>query len=134
MAWPNSVTRADLRIEPYKGSGPGGQHKNKTLSAIRITHIPTGIQSCAEEHKSQHQNRKAAFRRLADKLVPLMKQALQPEVSTALSTERVRTYHEPRQQVKDTRVPGKSWSYADVLDGKGLDDIIEAILSEENAE
>ena len=127
MSWPENVRKSDLRIEYYRGSGKGGQHRNKTDSACRITHVPTGIQCCAEEHKSQHQNRKAAFRRLADKLIPLMKQALQPETGPTISNERIRTYHEPRQKVKDDRVPGRSWSYKDVLEGKALGDIIEAV-------
>jgi len=126
MAWPSTVRKTDLKIDTYRGSGPGGQHRNRTNSAVRITHIPTGLSACAEEHKSQGQNKKAAFRRLADKLVPLMKQALQPEIEANRSTERIRTYHEPRQTVKDDRVEGRVWNYEDIMEGK-LEDLIEAV-------
>lgn len=123
MAWPNTVRKSDLRIDYYRGSGAGGQHRNKTDSACRITHLPTKIVAQAEDERYQHQNRRLAFRRLCAKLVPLMRQAHQSEKQKKV-TERVRTYHEPRNQVKDERVKGKTWSYSTVVDGNGLDDII----------
>ena len=123
MAWPETVRKEDLRIEYFRGSGKGGQNRNKRDTACRITHKETGLFATAEEHKTQLQNRKAAFKRLSDKLVPLMKEAAQVD-RPPISTERIRTYHEHRQQVKDHRIEGQVFNYSDVLDGKGLDEII----------
>ena len=123
MAWPQTVRKEDLRIDYYRGSGKGGQHRNKTDSACRITHLPTGIVAKSEDQRKQPQNRKTAFKRLAEKLIPLMKKAAKPE-TRATSDERVRNYHEPRQQVKDHTVD-KTYDYSDVLNGKGLDKIME---------
>ena len=129
MAWPTDVRKKDLRIEYYRGSGKGGQNRNKRDTACRITHEETGLSASAEEHKSQEQNRKAAFRRLADKLIPLMKEALSPDCPE-IEMKRIRTYHEPRQKVKDDRLPGESWSYDKVLNGKGLDEILDRLREE----
>jgi protein subunit release factor A len=94
-----------------------------------MKHLPTGNMTQSEEHKKQGQNKKAAFKRMTDILVPLMKAAAKPQVASA-STERVRTYHEPDQRVKDHR-SGKTYRYKDILEGKldeMLDDVREAIL------
>lgn len=124
MAWPNTVRKEDFEITYYRGSGPGGQHRNKTDSACRMKHKPTGHVTQSEEHKKQGQNKKAAFKRMTDILVPLMKAAAKPQVESA-STERIRTYHEPQQRVKDHRT-GKTYSYKDVLEGK-LDSLIDDV-------
>ena len=129
MAWPKDVRKADLRIEYFRGSGKGGQNRNKRDTACRITHKETGLSATAEEHKSQGQNRKAAFKRLADQLIPLMREAATTPRSPA-STERVRTYHEPRQQVKDHRIKDRVWSYSDVLEGHGLEEIISELRTQ----
>lgn len=121
MAWPETVRKEDLEISYYRGSGPGGQHRNKTDSACRIRHIPTGNVTQSEEHKKQGQNKKAAFKRMTDILVPLMREAAKPHVE-ARGYERVRTYHEPDQRVKDHR-SGKTYRYKDILEGK-LDDLL----------
>jgi peptide chain release factor 1 len=120
MAWPENVRKTDLDISYYRGSGPGGQHRNKRDTACRIKHIPTGISACAEDCKSQRQNRSKAFRKLAKQLVPLMV----PNIEVEKSNERIRTYHEPRQQVKDDRIKDETWSFDDVVYGKGLGKII----------
>lgn len=125
--WPTSVRKGDLRIEYYRGSGGGGQNRNKNDTACRITHKPTGLFSTAEDSKSQAQNKKAAFRRLAAQLVPLMEKAAKVPV-TPPSTDRVRSYHAIRQQVKDHRINDEVWNYGDVLDGDGLDEIIGRLL------
>jgi len=87
-----------------------------------MVHVPTGTVTNAEEHAKQGQNRKAAWGRMVDILVPLMKAAASTQIEPATSTERVRTYHEPDQRVKDHR-SGKTYRYKDILDGK-LDEII----------
>lgn len=115
--WPMSVTKADLRIEYYRGSGPGGQHRNKRDTACRITHIPTGLSATAQENKSQQQNREAAFRRLADKLIPIMKRELsvRPKIEPVLDKE-IRVYKEKHDRVVDNRLDQK-FSYKKVLEG-----------------
>jgi protein subunit release factor A len=86
-----------------------------------MKHLPTGNVTQSEEHKRQGQNKKAAFKRMTDILVPLMKAAAKTQVESS-STERVRTYHEPDQRVKDHR-SGKTYRYKDILDGK-LDELL----------
>lgn len=124
--WPQSVSRKDLKIEFMRGSGKGGQNKNKRDTACRITHIPTGISVRAEEHRTQELNREAAFRRLAEKLVPLMREALVPAHHKELPEERIRTYNFDRNQVTDHRT-GKKANLEDVLDGD-LDALHEEII------
>ena len=92
-----------------------------------MTHKPTGIQAKAEESRKQSENKKMAFKRLTDKLIPLMKGAVAKKRVT--STERVRTYHQPDQRVTDHRVARKTWSYSRILNGD-LDDLMEAISEE----
>jgi peptide chain release factor 1 len=115
MAWPKSVDRSQLRIDHYRGSGKGGQHRNKTDSACRIVHIPTGLMAQCEDERSQLQNRRQAFLRLTTKLIPLMKQAATVDVE--VNAERVRTYNFKRNTVKDDRVPNKVYSLDKILDG-----------------
>jgi len=131
--WPENVSKKDVKVQYYRGSGSGGQNRNKRDTACRMTHIPTGIAATAEEHKTQRGNWKAAWKRLSSELIPLMKAAAQPE-RPAPSNVRVRTYHEPRQQVKDERIEGKTWNYKDVLDGKGLDSILDELRVETEVE
>jgi peptide chain release factor 1 len=131
MAWPETVRREDFEITFYRGSGPGGQHRNKTDSACRMKHLPTGNVTQSEEHKKQGQNKKAAFKRMTDILVPLMRAALQPELPPP-STERIRSYHEPDQRVKDHRT-GKTYRYKDILAGK-LDEMLNDLQSAKDGE
>lgn len=125
--WPNRVTKKDLRVDYTKGSGAGGQKRNKTESAVRITHLPTGEVGYAEDERSQTRNKKLAFRRLAAKLVPLMTREIQRK-RYAAGKERIRTYHEPDQRVTDKRVPGRRWRYDDVIHGDALGEITHATL------
>ena len=127
MAWPETVRKSDLRIDTLRGSGAGGQHRNKTDSAVRITHKPTGLVGYAEDERSQARNKKLAFQRLTDKLVPLMKQEVQ-RARYAAGTTRVRNYHGPAQRVTDARLPGQQWRYDDVLHGDALGEILEALI------
>lgn len=127
MAWPNSVRKADLKITYYRGSGPGGQNKNKRDTACRMKHLPTGITVTAQEMRTQGQNRKIAFGRLAGILVPMMKRALAgPE--REISCEVVRTYREVDNRVRDKRLEGQEFGYEAVLDGDDLDAIIQRLL------
>lgn len=123
--WPKNVTKKDLRIDTYRGSGKGGQHRNKTDSAVRITHIPTGIMAQSEDERDQQRNKRTAFKRLAVKLVPIMVKELTPKVD-GKNEVRIRTYHEKRGEVIDHRISGKVWNYDDILEGN-LDKMIKEI-------
>ena len=137
MSWPSDVRKSDLRVDYYRGSGPGGQNKNKRDTACRITHLPTGIATTAEEHRTQGLNRVAAFRRLARRLTPLMEEAFRaarnslhhgtPPPRAPAGEKAVRTYHEKRGEVRDARVPDLRWSCRGVLDGDGLDAVLVSV-------
>lgn len=129
MSWPTTVRREDLRVEFFRGSGAGGQKRNKTSSAVRLTHVPTGLRAQSQEERSQAQNLKTAWHRLCDQLLPLMKREAQ-RARYAAGDQRIRTYHEPRQQVTDVRLPDRHWGYDEVIDGRALDDIVAALISE----
>ena len=124
--WPDRVTKRDLRFDYYRGTGAGGQKRNKTSSACRITHLPTGLNAQSEEQRSQHQNKLTAWGRLREQLIPLMLDE-QPKQRYASGFERVRTYHEPDSRVTDTRVPDRQWRYDDVLNGDAIGEIIDAV-------
>lgn len=127
MAWPETVRKTDLKIDHYSGTGAGGQHRNKHQNCVRMLHKPTGLRSQCQDHKSREQNTRTAFRRLADKLVPLMKnKALRERYAAGLT--RIRTYTADRHAVKDVRVPEKHFDYGDVLFGDGLQNVIVAVL------
>jgi peptide chain release factor 1 len=132
MSWPETVRKEDMEISFYRGSGPGGQHRNKTDSACRMKHNPTGTVTQSEEHKRQGQNKKAAWERMCAILVPIMRAAASEQPEQEASSERVRTYHEPDQRVKDHR-SGKTYRYKDILDGK-LDEIINDVVSSKATE
>jgi protein subunit release factor A len=131
-SWPYEVTRDDLDIKWCRGSGKGGQARNKTSNCCQITHIPTGIQVRAGEERMASQNLKLAFHKLADKLIPMMKELIAKkngEVTKEMVTERIRTYHEKDNRVIDDRLPGKTFSYDRVLDGKDLDKVIQELIN-----
>lgn len=119
MAWPQNVTRADLKIVFCRGSGAGGQNRNKRDTACQMTHIPTGISVRAEDERTQEANKRLAFRRLAEKLIPLMKKAarLPPPTPEEQPGRWLRTYHGVRKVVVDHRIPSKIFTYDSVLDG-----------------
>jgi peptide chain release factor 1 len=101
------ATRKDFRVDTFRGTGPGGQHRNKTDSAVRMTHIATGISAEAKEHRSQHQNKVTAFRRVAKKLIAHVL-GEQRKARWASGFETVRTYHEPDNRVTDHRTGARS--------------------------
>jgi peptide chain release factor 1 len=126
MAWPDDVTKKDLRIDWFSGTGGGGQYRNKHMNSCRITHLPTGMVGQSQDERSRVQNQKVAFRRLVEQLVPLMKREVQRE-RYAAGTERVRNYHQPDDRVTDARVPDRQWPYDAVLDGNALAEIIQEV-------
>lgn len=124
MKWPYTVRKSDLKITFYKSSGPGGQHRNKVETACRITHKQTGLSAYSARSKSQLQNKKLAFKKLADKLLPLMIKSA--PITAAGILEVIRVYNKKKNTVKDKRI-SKVWTYDDILNKKGFDEIIEEL-------
>ena len=124
----------DLRIDVYRSSGPGGQSVNTTDSAVRITHLPTGVVVSCQNEKSQLQNKEQAMRILRSRLLALAQeeadeaagQARKAQVRTVDRSERIRTYNFPESRISDHRVGFKSHNLDAVLDGD-LDAVIDAL-------
>lgn len=131
----------DLRIDVFRSSGPGGQSVNTTDSAVRITHLPTGVVVSCQNEKSQLQNREQALRILRARLLAAAQEAAQQEASNARRaqvrtvdrSERIRTYNFPENRIADHRVGFKAHNLDQVLDGD-LDDVIQALLDADLAE
>ena len=125
-----SLTKKDFRIEFYRSSGAGGQHRNKTDSACRITHIETGLSAVSADERKQGQNKKMAFRRLCSKLVPILKEkhskALESKKTAGFGSKWVRTYDARANLVVDKRT-GRRFRYEDVLNGDGLGKILNSL-------
>jgi len=125
----------DLRIDVYRSSGPGGQSVNTTDSAVRITHVPTGIVVSCQNEKSQLQNKESAMRILRARLLAAAQEAADAEASdmrksqvrTVDRSERVRTYNFPENRISDHRVNYKSHNLDQVLDGD-LDAVVQALI------
>ena len=132
---------ADLRVDTYRSSGAGGQHVNKTDSAIRITHLPTGIVVECQDERSQHKNRSRAMSLLRARLLSSEreKQASQQAQSRKLQvgsgdrSERIRTYNFPQGRVTDHRINLTLYKLDEVMNGK-LDELIAALNQEHQAE
>jgi len=135
------VDPADLRIDVFRSSGPGGQSVNTTDSAVRITHLPTGLVVSCQNEKSQLQNKEAALRILRARLLAKAQeeadaeaaQARRSQVRTVDRSERVRTYNFPENRISDHRVNFKAYNLDAVLDGE-LDAVIQALSDAETAE
>ncbi|MEH6388708.1 MULTISPECIES: peptide chain release factor 1 [Pseudomonas] len=135
------INPADLRVDTYRSSGAGGQHVNKTDSAIRLTHLPTGIVVECQEERSQHKNRAKAMSLLQSKLVSRQREAQDKEVSDARRqlvgsgdrSERIRTYNFPQGRVTDHRINLTLYSLDQVIQGE-LDNVIEPLLREHQAD
>lgn len=135
------ILDSDLKIDTYRASGAGGQHINKTDSAIRITHIPTGIVVACQDERSQIKNREKAMRILKSKIHDLYQSQRENEqkanrrsqVGTGDRSERVRTYNYPQGRVTDHRVNISSYDLEGVLNGN-LDEFIDALILKDRAE
>lgn len=136
-----TINPADLRIDTYRASGAGGQHVNKTDSAVRMTHIPTGIVVECQDERSQHKNRAKAMSLLQSKILSQQKEAQRVEqasarkslVGTGDRSERIRTYNFPQGRVTDHRINLTLYKLDEIIEGK-VSELIEALRQEYQAE
>ena len=132
----------DLRIDVYRASGAGGQHVNKTESAVRITHIPTGIVVAMQDERSQHKNKAKAMKILRAKMYEQKDKAVnaahaaerKSQVGTGDRSERIRTYNFPQGRVSDHRIELTLYNIDDVMSGNGLDQFIDALITTDEAQ
>ena len=135
------IDEKDLRIDTYRSSGAGGQHVNVTDSAVRITHLPTGVVTSCQNERSQHQNKDRAMHIMKAKLAELERQKRQDELASIRGVQRsvgfgsqIRSYVlQPYQMVKDLRSEHETGNVDAVLDG-ALDDFMEAYLRWQRSE
>jgi peptide chain release factor 1 len=135
------INPKDLRVDTYRASGAGGQHVNKTDSAIRLTHIPSGIVVECQDERSQHKNRARAMSLLKARLLDAEVTKRETEtaqqrrslIGTGDRSERIRTYNYPQGRVTDHRINLTLYKLADVLEGD-LDDVVGPLLAEYQAE
>ncbi len=135
-----TVNEADLRIDVYRASGAGGQHVNKTESAVRITHLPSGLVVTMQEERSQHKNRAKAMKILRARLYERERSQLhetrsadrKSQVGTGDRSERIRTYNFPQGRVSDHRINLTLYKIDRVMLGE-FDEFIDALTSEEQA-
>jgi peptide chain release factor 1 len=135
------INPADLRIDTYRASGAGGQHINKTDSAVRITHLPTGIVVECQDDRSQHRNKAQAMSVLAARINDAQTRAQQQQIASTRKSlvgsgdrsERIRTYNFPQGRITDHRINLTLYKIDAVMDGE-LDEIVSALTAEHQAE
>jgi peptide chain release factor 1 len=133
------IADKDLRVDVYRASGPGGQSVNTTDSAVRLTHLPTGIVVTQQDEKSQHKNRAKALKVMRARLYDHERQALDAEraetrrgqVGSGDRSERIRTYNFPQARVTDHRINLTLYKLDKILSGEALDEIIDELLNDE---
>jgi peptide chain release factor 1 len=136
------INEADLKIDTMRSSGAGGQHVNKTESAIRITHIPSGIIVAVQEERSQHKNKAKAMGYLRSKLYEAERGKLDAEraadrrgqIGSGDRSERIRTYNFPQGRVSDHRINLTLYKLPQIMEGEALGEIIDALATERQAE
>ncbi len=135
------INPTDLQIDTYRSSGAGGQHVNKTESAIRITHLPTGLVVECQDERSQHKNKERALKILRSRLVDMEREKQNAEIAserksqvgTGDRSERIRTYNYPQGRVTDHRIGLTLYKLEQILNG-ALDEVIDALITEDQAE
>jgi peptide chain release factor 1 len=135
------IEEKDLRIDTYRASGAGGQHVNTTDSAVRITHIPTGVVVCQQDEKSQHKNKAKALKILRSRIYEEERQKRELERSTSRKSqvgsgdrsERIRTYNFPQGRITDHRINLTLYKIDEVLREGNLDEFVRALISNDEA-
>lgn len=135
------IEEKDLRIDTYRSSGAGGQHVNTTDSAVRITHIPTGVVVCQQDEKSQHKNKAKALKILRSRIYEEERRKKELERSSSRKdqvgsgdrSERIRTYNFPQGRITDHRINLTLYRMDEVLREGKLDEFIEALISDDEA-
>jgi peptide chain release factor 1 len=136
-----AINEADLRIDTMRSGGAGGQHVNKTESAIRITHIPSGLVVMMQEERSQHRNRAKAMDVLRSRLFDMERQKLadaraadrKQQVGSGDRSERIRTYNFPQGRVSDHRINLTLYKIDKVIEGEALDEILDPLIADHQA-
>jgi peptide chain release factor 1 len=136
-----AINDADLKIDTMRSQGAGGQHVNKTESAIRVTHLPSGIVIFVQEERSQHKNRARAMALLRAKLYDTERRRIDAEraadrrgqIGSGDRSERIRTYNFPQGRVTDHRINLTLYKLPQVIEGEALGEIIDALVSEHQA-
>lgn len=136
------INPADLRIDVYRASGAGGQHVNRTESAVRITHIPTGIVVQCQDDRSQHKNKEKAMNHLRAKLYDQQKASIDSaysekrklQVGSGDRSERIRTYNYPQGRVTDHRINLTLYKLDDIVSGDALGEIVDALITEDQTQ
>ncbi len=136
------IRDADLRIDVYRAQGAGGQHVNKTESAVRITHMPSGVVVAVQDERSQHKNKARAMAMLRAKLFDQQRTAQDKEraadrkgqVGSGDRSERIRTYNFPQGRVTDHRINLTLYNLPEIVAGPGLGDVIGALVAEHQAQ
>jgi peptide chain release factor 1 len=135
------IDEKDLRIDVFRSSGPGGQSVNTTDSAVRITHLPTGLVVSQQDEKSQHKNKAKAMKVLRTRLYELERGKLasaragarKSMVGSGDRSERIRTYNFPQGRVTDHRINLTLHRLPEILEGPGLDELVSALIAEDEA-
>jgi len=136
------INEKDLRIDVFRAQGAGGQHVNKTESAVRITHLPTGIAVAQQTEKSQHKNKAHAMKLLKAKLYDIERQRVdgaraaerKSMVGSGDRSERIRTYNFPQGRVTDHRINLTLYNLARIISGDGLGEIVDALVAQDQAD
>jgi len=136
------INKGDLRVDTFRASGSGGQHVNKTDSAIRLTHLPTGIVVECQDERSQHKNKAKAMALLQARLNTAQSDAAAQEQSDARRdlvgsgdrSERIRTYNYPQGRVTDHRINLTLYKLDEIMEGGGLDEVVQALVNEHQAD
>ena len=136
-----SIPESEVKIDTMRAQGAGGQHVNKTESAIRLTHLPTGIVVFMQEERSQHRNRQKAFAVLRSRIFDLQRQKLDDErsadrkaqVGSGDRSERIRTYNFPQGRLTDHRINLTLYKLDKVIAGEALDEVLDALTTEHQA-
>jgi peptide chain release factor 1 len=137
-----AINDSDLKIDTLRSSGAGGQHVNKTESAVRVTHLPTGIVVMMQEDRSQHRNRAKAMAVLRTRLYDYERQKIDAaraaerrgQVGSGDRSERIRTYNYPQARVSDHRINLTLYKLPQILEGEALGEIIDALVANHQAE